>query len=69
MSGVFRKEYRELSVVEATALDNMKTTAEELYEFFSGEMLSNNPGYQREMALARTKLEEAVMWGTKAITG
>ena len=69
MSGPFRREHRELSDAEKALLENMKTKAEELYTFLIVPRNSDNSQYIRAMAVARTKLEESVMWATKAITG
>lgn len=57
---VFRPSYRELSAAEQQRVADIKERAQMLYVLFEGE--------SREFALARTKLEEAVMWAVKAIT-
>lgn len=62
MSDVFRGQYRELSEAERKKLDDIKSTAQWLYAEFAA---TDN----RETRLARTKLEEAVMWAVKGITG
>lgn len=59
---VFRQEYRELTEEEKQRVLDIKTKAEELYELFDA---STSP---REMALAKTKLEESVMWAVKGVT-
>jgi hypothetical protein len=59
---VFRNEYRPLTEQEKAHIAAIKTTAEILYS-------SLHSGEARHMALAKTKLEECVMWATKAITG
>lgn len=59
----FRKEYRPLTSQEKAQMDEVKNRAEGLLELLS----SINGG--REIALAKTKLEEAVMWAVKSITG
>lgn len=64
MSDVMRQEYRSLSPDEKVHLEQFKAKAVELYKYV--DVLG---GDQRAYALARTKIEEAVMWGTKAITG
>jgi len=67
MTDVFRKEYRQLS---AEAKDDMfvfKSKAEELlHEFMAAELREETD--KRCMALAKTNLEQAVMWAIKAIT-
>lgn len=62
MSDVFRKQYRELSSLEKDTLAMIKDRAESLYD--SLEVL----GQGREISLAKTKLEECVMWAVKHIT-
>lgn len=59
---VFRKEYRPLTEQEKSHVAAIKISAEVLYN-------SLHSGEARHMALAKTKLEECVMWATKAITG
>ena len=66
MSNVFRKTYRELGDAEKAQIEALKTKAEELYEMMP--VTRDAPG-AREMALARTNLEQSVMWAVKAITG
>ena len=65
MSETFRREYRPLTDAEKKALEDLKVKAEELEELFN---LYNTPDMAREMALAKTKLEESIMWAVKAIT-
>lgn len=75
---VFHPVYRELSDEEKDLMAQVKSKASELYELFvkvqfpDGDMTpssapkSTNNG--REVSLAKTKLEEAVMWAVKGIT-
>ena len=63
MSNVFRPQYRPLSDTEKLKVDRIKDLAQQLYD----EMQS--PSLAREMALARTNLEQSVMWAVKSITG
>lgn len=65
-TNVFRKEYRELSPEEVAQVRNMKDKAAELYGLLVVE--GESKADPRAMAVARTKLEEAVMWATKALT-
>ena len=65
MTGPFRKEYRQLSMDEKLRVDDIKVKAEELYALLA-PVDPERGG--RELALAKTKLEECVMWATKAIT-
>lgn len=66
---VFRKQYRALSDTERQHVESIKDAAQKLYGLlnFSYTVETTAPG-MREFALARTKLEECVMWATKAIT-
>jgi hypothetical protein len=64
MADTFRKTYRPLSNDEKLSLDWIKIAAE--------NMLANLEAHcraPRELALAKTKLEESVMWAVKGITG
>lgn len=63
MLNVFRPQYRPLSGDEKLKVERIKDIAAQLY----AEMQS--PNLVREMALARTNLEQAVMWAVKSITG
>lgn len=70
MADPFRSEYRHLSVVETKAIAALKAQASKLYqELQMPGFDQTHPPANREMAIARTKLEECVMWATKAITG
>lgn len=60
---VFRKEYRELTEDEKAHVENVKTAAEVLYDHI--EAMKDG----REKSIAKTKLEESVMWAVKGITG
>lgn len=65
-TNVFRKEYRELSDVEKGHVASVKGKAAELYDLLVIE--GESKADPRAMAVARTKLEEAVMWATKSLT-
>jgi hypothetical protein len=58
----FRITYRDLSVMEAQLVADIKRMAEGL-----AKLIDLAPT-GRERALAMTKLEESVMWATKSIT-
>jgi hypothetical protein len=58
-----RSKYRELTGPQKRQIEEVKEMARHLYGLFLGI------GDSREMSLAKTKLEECVMWATKAITG
>jgi len=59
----FRKAYRELTEPEKVLVADIKASAGELYDLI--EMAPAG----REQSIAKTKLEEAVMWAVKGITG
>jgi len=65
MASPFRQAYRELSPQEQAHVAQIKSQAESLYR-----TLVDTPNRYdcREMSLAKTKLEEAVMWAVKAVT-
>lgn len=63
---VFQKQYRQLSEAEKEHVERIKTIAEHLYAELQPGVETLGP---RELALARTKLEECVMWAVKGITG
>ncbi len=56
----FRKVYKPLKEEDANLITSIKSKCEELEE------LMNNVS-SREMSLAKTNLEQAAMWATKAI--
>ena len=71
---VFRKEYRQLSDAEKVYLDALKNKAQELYDLLE-KGPNDLPGsistcgrMSRELALAKTNLEQAVMWAVKDVT-
>lgn len=68
----FRKVYRELTDGERSAVETVKDLAEGFDDFIDVELdvTSISDGdKRRQLSLARTRLEEAVMWYTKAVTG
>lgn len=68
----FRTTYRELSAGEKDLVTAIKEVASDLYIMFDAAAQPPDLGASvsnlREMALAKTKLEEAVMWAVKGIT-
>jgi hypothetical protein len=58
-----RSKYHELSGPQQRQVEEVKEIARHLYGLLLGI------GDSREMSLAKTKLEECVMWAVKAITG
>jgi hypothetical protein len=64
----FRQQYRELSEEEKRHVVNLKGYATELYKGLLDANMPRPGCDPRCLALARTKLEEAVFWAVKAIT-
>jgi hypothetical protein len=62
-TNVFRKEYRELTEEEKNLMGEVKDKAQSLYD--SIQKIADS----REKSLAKTHLEESVMWAVKKITG
>ena len=67
MADVFRPEYRELSAEEKDQINGIKEKALELYNLFTVPA-TQDPTKGRYIALAKTSLEESIMWATKALT-
>lgn len=68
MPDPFRSTYRQLTDAEKAKIAEIKRLATAMYGEFEARV-GEQPPDPRAMALARTKLEESVMWSTKAITG
>lgn len=62
VNNVMRHEYRVLTELEKEQMRRVKDMGRELHEFVGAI------GNSRELALAKTKIEEAVMWAVKHIT-
>ena len=58
-----RKEHRELHPTERAAMSAVKDLGATLID------LCDTLGTSRELSIAKTKAEEAVMWAVKHITG
>lgn len=67
MSNVFRSVYRELSDEEKAAINEIKDRAQALWDALNAAIPVGADG--RQIALAKTNLEQSVMWATKALTG
>lgn len=66
---VMRRSYRELTPGRQKWVEEIKTKGQEFFDLiqrFEGEGETVNP---RHLAIARTKIEETVMWATKGVTG
>lgn len=65
VNNTFRTKYRVLSHDEKKLMDDIRGAAEELLHYI--EEVST-PDSGREKAIAKTKLEESVMWAIKGLT-
>jgi hypothetical protein len=68
MTDVFRQEYKQLDQLTKDTIIILKRKAEDLYREI--EYIEIDAGLtvdKRCMALAKTNLEQAVMWAVKAI--
>ena len=61
-NNVMRHAYRELTEDEKMMMETIKNQGLLMYNMIDGL------GQSRELSLAKTKVEEAVMWATKHIT-
>ncbi len=69
-NSIFRPKYRELSEAEKLKVDMVKVKAERLLEVIQDNTIRPfGPEEARAVAIAKTKLEEVVMWAVKGITG
>jgi hypothetical protein len=62
MTDVMRKTYRPLTNEEAAQMTTIKTYGEDFVTY------CESLGVSRELSLAKTKMEEAVMWAVKHLT-
>jgi len=62
VNNVVRHEYRVLTDDEKAQMKTLKDMGLEFIEY------CNSVGFSRELALAITKMEEAVMWSVKHVT-
>lgn len=62
-NNTMRHKYRVLNEAEKANMSRVKDIGLDFHDFVSGL------GSSREIALAKTKIEEAVMWAVKHITG
>lgn len=73
VNNVMRHNYRVLSIAEKQAMTMVKDKGLELWELIDrigkADLLCNaQPGGSRELSLAKTHAEEAIMWSVKHIT-
>jgi len=59
---IMRHEYRELSDAEKTRIKYIKDKGQDFV------IMCDTLGTSRELSLAKTKMEEAVMWAVKHLT-
>jgi hypothetical protein len=62
INNTMRHQYRVLSDAEKANMQKIKDMGLDFHEFVSGL------GDSRELSVAKTKIEEAVMWAVKHIT-
>jgi hypothetical protein len=62
VNNVMRHQYRVLSQGEKDLMQTMKDMGLKFFE------LCERTGQSRELAIAKTKIEEAVMWAVKHVT-
>ena len=62
VNNTMRHQYRVLSDAEKANMQTIKDMGLAFHDFISGV------GNSREMSVAKTKIEEAVMWAVKHIT-
>jgi hypothetical protein len=62
MNDIMRKQYRVLTDLEKEKMDYVKTAGENFCN------TCDSIGTSRELSLAKTKMEEAVMWAVKHLT-
>ncbi len=65
MQDTFRKEYKPLSDDQKEQIKIIKAVAEETEKLFN---LATTESNGREMAVAKTHLETAIMWAIKGVT-
>ena len=63
MSDIFRKEYQTMDDETKEVILMIKQEADKLYQ-----MIENTDGDPRMKALAKTNLEQSIMWAVKSIT-
>lgn len=63
VNNTMRHQYRVLSDAEKANMARIKDMGLEFHNFVGGL------GNSREISLAKTKIEEAVMWAVKHVTG
>lgn len=70
MLDVMHKESKQLNEAQKSTIDKIKAMGNEFYCLLSeinNSTINRELSFNREFALAKTKLEEAVMWAVKGI--
>jgi len=67
-NNIFRPVYRELNEEEKKDLKDLKDKAQDLYLLIENIVQENPSTKGRYVSLAKTKLEESIMWAVKGIT-
>ena len=67
-NNVFRPIYKDLSDEEKKLMEDVKNKAMELYSLMGSAIKENPSSKARYISLAKTTLEESVMWAVKGIT-
>jgi pyruvate-formate lyase-activating enzyme len=62
---IFKQEYKQLTPECSKFVLDLKAKAQELYDLIDEGGTPNN---MRMIALAKTKLEESIMWAVKGLT-
>lgn len=61
-TNTMRQKYRELSPKEKEHMSAIKGLSDDLWQYL------DDLGQSRELSLAKTKIEEACMWGVRHVT-
>lgn len=70
MTDTFRKEYKPLDEEQKAVMKDIKERASDLHDFIDNYAAQLPAGdIQRSFAVAKTKLQEAVMWAIHGVTG
>lgn len=68
VNNTFRQQYRQLNEAEKAAVDDIKRLGAEFEAALDDCQAFLRSTAAREIAIARTKMEEAVMWAVKGVS-
>jgi hypothetical protein len=68
MTDTFRKQYKPLTEDQKSWINSFKDMAQKLHDEFESASYTQNDSDKRMIALAKTNLEQSIMWAIKAIT-